>query len=95
MYLCAKKDSVILKLKLIIGDWIVNKWENQINNLNFWWGFSRTMFSYSNIKLLQDVQNYNYLDGFGTLYIENNQKDVVNNEPRLFHNSPLLYIIII
>lgn len=47
---------------------------------------------FSNIKLIKEVQNSQYLDAYETLYIKNNLQNLVNNEHGVLHNSPLLYI---
>lgn len=45
--------------------------------------------TFPNIKL----RDYNFLDAFE--YIKHNQKDVVNKEPGIFNNSPILIIYFI
>ncbi|KAG8334141.1 hypothetical protein J6590_108662 [Homalodisca vitripennis] len=53
----------------------------------------QTGHSFSNAKLLKEVQNKKFLDAYETIFIKKNQNNLVNNEPGPFQNSPLLYLI--
>ena len=47
--------------------------------------------TFSSVNLLQEVRNPLFLDAWESLYIKKYQDILVNNEPGIFQNSPLLY----
>jgi len=47
--------------------------------------------TFSSVNLLQEVRNPLFLDAWESLYIKKHQDILVNNEPGIFQNSPLLY----